>query len=80
MFDKCPGAADIRTPTLQLKKCPKCGAEVEMFSTDMQVDCPGCGFTIYNDLESCIQWCSYARECVGDETYERLMKKPPKQE
>ncbi|MFW6150866.1 MAG: hypothetical protein ACOC6A_04965 [Chloroflexota bacterium] len=75
MFDKCPGAADIRTPTLELKTCPECGAEIEMFSTDMQRDCPKCGRTVYNDLESCIQWCPYARECVGEETYRRLMEK-----
>ncbi len=74
MFDKCPGAAHIRTPTLQLKTCPKCGAEIEMFSTDMQHDCPKCKQTVYNDLESCVQWCTYARECVGEETYQRLKK------
>lgn len=51
-----------------------------MFSSDMQMDCPKCGFTIYNDLESCIQWCKYAKECVGEEVYERLMKKVSKQE
>jgi hypothetical protein len=26
---------------------------------------------------SCVQWCKYARECAGEETYHRLtMKKP----
>jgi len=80
MFEQCPGASNIRTPTIELKTCPKCGAEVEMFSSDMQMDCPKCGFTVYNDLESCIQWCKYAKECVGEEVYERLMKKVSKQE
>ena len=28
---------------------------------------------IYNDALSCVQWCKYARQCVGEETYERLM-------
>ena len=80
MFDKCPGASNIRTPTIELKACPRCGAEIEMFSSDMQIDCPECGFTVYNDLESCIQWCKYAKECVGEEVYERLMRKAPKEE
>lgn len=80
MFDKCPGAAHLHTPTLQLKKCPQCGTELEMFSIDMQMDCPKCGFTVYNDLESCIQWCRYAQECVGEETYRRLIKKAEKEE
>jgi len=80
MFDKCPGASNIRTPTIELKACPRCGAEIEMFSSDMQIDCPKCGFTIYNDLQSCIQWCKYAKECVGEEVYERLMKQASKEE
>lgn len=74
MLDKCPGTKTILQPTIKLKTCPKCGEEVEMISTDMKADCPKCGFTIYNDLNSCIQYCEYARECVGDELYERLMK------
>ena len=33
----------------------------------------GGGYVIYNDTLSCVQWCKYARQCVGEETYERLM-------
>jgi len=75
MLDRCPGAANLRTPTLTIKKCPRCGEEVEVFSTDIKVACGKCGLVIYNDLLSCIQWCRYARECVGEETYQRLMLK-----
>jgi NADH pyrophosphatase NudC (nudix superfamily) len=71
----CPGAAAIKgTPTLKVKKCPECGGEVELFSTDTQRVCENCGFVVYNDIQSCIKWCAKARECVGDEMYERLMK------
>ena len=42
MFEQCPGANNIRTPTIELKTCPQCGAEIEMFSSDMQLDCPKC--------------------------------------
>ena len=72
MIDKCPGASDIRTPTIIIKKCPECGTEVEIFSDEMQVKCDKCGFTIFNDLQSCIKWCEYAKECVGDETYNKI--------
>lgn len=73
MFDgHCPGAANIRRPTLKIKKCPECGEEVEVFSTDIKVDCSNCGFTVYNDLESCIQWCKHAEKCVGGERYKKL--------
>jgi len=75
MFDKCPRAAGIRTPTIITKKCPECGREVEIFSNEMQTRCSNCGFTIYNDLESCVQWCKYAIECVGEELYKKLNKK-----
>jgi Fe-S-cluster-containing dehydrogenase component len=38
--------------------------------------CKQCGKTITRDMiPSCIEWCPAARECVGDEKYERLMKK-----
>jgi len=64
----------LTTPTLKVKKCPQCGNDVEVFSNDVQVKCDTCGFTVYNDVESCIQWCKYARLCVGDELYRKLKK------
>jgi hypothetical protein len=73
----CPGAANLRgTPTLAIKKCPECGADVELFSTDLQQSCPKCSFVVYNDVQSCIRWCRKARECLGDELYEELSKQP----
>ena len=71
----CPGAANISgTPTLKIKKCPDCGTEVELFSTDIQQTCTNCGFIVYNNIQSCIKWCKSAKECVGEELYELLMK------
>jgi ribosomal protein S27E len=72
MFDKCPGAANLRTPTLKIKNCPQCGGETEIFSTDVKVKCPSCGFVVYNDIQSCVQWCSYAKKCLGEEAFGRL--------
>ena len=73
MLDHCPGAANLRTPTLAIRKCPQCGEEVELFSNDISVKCSNCGFEVYNDIASCIQWCKYAKECVGEEMYNRIM-------
>jgi NADH pyrophosphatase NudC (nudix superfamily) len=73
MLDHCPGAANIRTPTLAIKKCPQCGEEVEVFSSDVSVKCSRCGFEVYNDIMSCVQWCKHAKECVGTETYDRII-------
>lgn len=69
----CPGSANLRTPTLSIKNCPRCGEEIEIFSDEIQATCLNCGFVIYNDFISCIKWCKYARECVGEDTYKRLM-------
>jgi ribosomal protein S27AE len=63
-----------RTPTIQEKICPKCGSLIEMFSIDTQMACEKCGFIAYNDTLSCVQWCEYARQCVGDEMYEHMMQ------
>ena len=63
-----------RTPTITEKICPQCGNVVEIFSIDTEIACEHCGFKVYNDALSCVQWCKYARKCVGDEMYEYLMK------
>lgn len=77
-IDHCPGAANIRTPTLEIRKCPRCGEEIEIFSNDASVRCSRCGYVVYNDAASCIRWCRHAKECLGDEMYEKLVqqKKP----
>ena len=74
MFNKCPGAANFITPTLKIKNCPKCGEEVEIFSIDKKMKCRNCGFIVHNNIESCVQWCQYAKECVGEELYSKLKK------
>jgi ribosomal protein L37E len=45
-----------------------------MFSIDTQMACERCGFIAYNDTLSCVQWCAFARKCVGDEMYEHMME------
>lgn len=71
----CPGASNIiGAPTLKIKNCPECGTEVELFSTDVERKCEKCGFVVYNNIQSCIKYCKGARECVGEEMYEKLMK------
>ena len=72
IMDGCQGKP--RTPTIREKTCPVCGNTIEIFSTDTQVTCDKCGFVAYNDALSCVQWCQYARKCVGDEMYERMME------
>ncbi|MBR4158259.1 MAG: hypothetical protein IKR07_05035 [Oscillospiraceae bacterium] len=72
IFSGCQSAS--RTPTIILKTCPQCGSEIELFSVDTEMACEKCGFVVYNDTLSCVQWCKYARQCVGDELYEHMMQ------
>lgn len=55
------------------KVCPNCGNIIELFSIDTEVACDKCGFVAYNDTLSCVQWCKYAKQCVGEEMYEAMM-------
>ena len=72
VFSGCQGQP--KTPTITEKVCPNCGSLIELFSIDTEVACENCGFVAYNDTLSCVQWCKYARQCVGDEMYEAMMK------
>lgn len=74
MVLQCPGASNLKIPTLEIKICPQCGEEIELFSTDLSAICDQCGFEAYNDLHACIAWCQYARQCVGDALYDRLLR------
>ncbi len=72
ILDGCQGKP--RTPTIEEKICPQCGHTIEIFSTDTEVACENCGFVVYNDALRCVQWCKYARQCVGDAMYEQMMQ------
>jgi hypothetical protein len=75
MNGKCPGAGKIRTPEIVgSKKCPRCAGSIEVYSDEVEARCPSCGQVVYNDIQSCIQWCRYAEECVGSDTFRELKK------
>lgn len=75
MAIKCPGQ-DMRNLRVSLHKCPSCGAEVEIFSDELKVKCPKCGEKVYKGkVPSCIEWCSAARQCLGEERWKELTGK-----
>ena len=74
LYDSRRLSGKARTPTIEEKICPQCGHTIEIFSTDTEVACENCGFVVYNDALSCVQWCKYARQCVGDAMYEQMMQ------
>ncbi len=71
IFEGCQGKPKIE---IMDKICPQCGHEVEIFSIDTEAKCENCGFVIYNDMLNCVQWCKYAKQCVGEEMYNAMMK------
>ncbi len=72
MTSKCPGQ-DFRKLRVSLHKCPKCGADVEIFSDEIKIKCQKCGEIVYREkIPSCIDWCASARQCLGEERWKEL--------
>jgi len=74
MLFKCPGSFGSGTPAITIKKCPRCGGDVELFSIDMKVDCPSCGQPVFNNINSCAEYCRYAEQCLGADMYSKFKK------
>jgi len=72
MLDRCPGR-DKRNLKIEKIKCASCGYEAEMFSDELKVRCPECKNDIFRRRQpSCVDWCKYARECLGPEKWQQL--------
>ena len=55
--------------------CPQCGGDVEVWTHELKATCPHCGATVFKEKSpSCIDWCQYAKECVGEELYAKLVE------
>lgn len=67
---KCPGT-DSRFLKVEIRKCPNCGYNVEIFSDEIKVKCPKCKNYVYKEMQSCIDWCPYAKYCVGEKEKEK---------
>lgn len=75
MKESCPGSKEIRNPFPEEIRCYFCDAAVEIWSDETETACKHCGHEISRDLKaSCLMWCPAAKECVGLEKYERIMK------
>lgn len=72
---KCPGALSFSQPHPDIFNCPKCGQEVEMWSDEAKTTCSGCGETVVRGGENnCLDWCKYAKDCVGGQVYGKYMQ------
>jgi hypothetical protein len=73
--ESCPGSLEIRSPYPEEIRCLWCDSLNEIWSDETETDCRNCGKKMTRGLKtSCIEWCPAARDCIGAEKYERLMK------
>ena len=71
-FKKCPGSTAFTHPRIELVRCPHCGDDAEVWTDEAEGKCASCGRTVCRTTtQSCIDWCKYARECLGDQEYKR---------
>ena len=71
---RCPGQ-ERRDLSVSYHPCPECGELVELFSDEAHVRCHACDADVYKEqTPTCVEWCRAARECLGDERYEAIMK------
>jgi hypothetical protein len=71
----CPGAKFLRQPKPEIFECPSCGEEVEIWTDEIRGVCSNCGRVMFREgAMSCLEWCKFAQDCVGEETYDRYMK------
>ena len=76
MASFCPGSRNFREPTPEEIPCPNCGYQVEIWTKELVRPCPNCGTRVFREQRpSCIDWCPYAKECVGPEVYATLRPK-----
>ena len=70
----CPGSDRFKQPRPEFIKCPFCKAEVEIWTDELSASCPSCKKTVSRQAEqSCLEWCKYAKECVGTQTYNKYL-------
>jgi len=80
---RCPGSLSFSQPKPEVVNCSECGAETEIWSDEASGTCPKCGNMVIRNLTvSCVDWCKFAKECLGNEKYRKYgemqaaMRKP----
>lgn len=75
MIFNCPGSQKFKNPQPENIKCPCCGSQVEIWTDEVSAICASCGKKVARgEDQSCLDWCRYAKDCVGQEIYNRYMK------
>lgn len=70
----CPGAKFFKQPEPEIIKCNACTGEVEIWTDEVKAICPDCGYClIRKQSQSCLDWCKFAKDCVGREHYDKYL-------
>ncbi len=71
----CPGSREITNPYPEEIRCRWCGMINEIWSDEPEMECKGCKKTISRQMAcNCLLWCPGAKQCVGEQKYENLLK------
>ncbi|MBL7129937.1 MAG: hypothetical protein ISS45_00785 [Candidatus Omnitrophica bacterium] len=80
MISECPGAKFFKQPEPEYVKCPYCSEEVEIWTDEVKAICSNCKKTVIREVgASCLDWCKYAKECVGVQIYKKHLERKRKQ-
>lgn len=75
MIFECPGSQKFKKPYPETIACPDCGEDIEIWSDEVQAVCQKCKKIVTRRSgECCLDWCKYAKECAGNEIYDKYMK------
>lgn len=75
VFISCPGAKRFKQPEPEIMNCPFCHKEVEIWTDEVKINCPHCKKTIVRKQgATCLDWCNYAKVCLGDREYKEYLK------
>jgi len=75
MISQCPGAKNFTRPKPEIIKCPFCSEEIEIWTDEIKAVCPKCKKTVSRKQDlSCVEWCKYAKDCVGEQIYSNYLK------
>ena len=71
---KCPGSQNFKQPKPDDIKCPFCSYDIEIWSDEVKATCPKCKREFMRESEeSCLDWCKFAKDCIGDQLYAKYI-------
>jgi len=77
ILPNCPGSQGFRHPTPEEMDCPFCGKDMKIWTDEVKATCPHCRVTVIREgsmTNTCLDWCKYAKMCVGDDLYKKYLK------